>query len=118
VRAIQFALSVLAALGHLSQRESQGFSAFVALNSEPPSVEAFETAKALRLSQPKGATVYGGAVERSETEGEWLKELISFYSLNKIADLSQTITFLLFPFRPLISFAATFPASGDSFWSG
>ncbi len=50
---------------------------------------------------PKGATIYGGAVERSETEGEHLAALAS----------SE-----LFPFRLLITFAATFPVNGDSFW--
>ena len=41
---------------------------------------------------PKGATIYGGAVERSETEGEHLAALAS----------SE-----LFPFQLLITFAAT-----------
>ena len=50
---------------------------------------------------PKGATIYGGAVERSETEGEHLAALAS----------SE-----LFPFQLLITFAATFPVNGDSFW--
>ena len=50
---------------------------------------------------PKGATIYGGAVERSETEGEHLAALAS----------SE-----LFPFQLLITFAVTFPVNGDSFW--
>ena len=50
---------------------------------------------------PKGATIYGGAVERSETEGEHLAALAS----------SE-----LFPFQLLITFAATFPVNGDSLW--
>ena len=50
---------------------------------------------------PKGATIYGGAVERSETEGEHLAALAS----------SE-----LFPFQLLITFAATFPVNGYSFW--
>ena len=50
---------------------------------------------------PKGATACGGAVERSETEGEHLAALGSFEP---------------FPFRLLIAFAATFPVNGDSFW--
>ena len=49
----------------------------------------------------KGATACGGAVERSETEGEHLTALGSSVP---------------FPFRPLTPFVSTFPVNGDSFW--
>ena len=52
------------------------------------------------MMQPKGATARGGAVERSETEGEHL------------AALARSE---LFPFRPLTPFVSTFPVNGDSF---
>ena len=46
----------------------------------------------LNSTVPKGSTACGGAVERSETEGEHLAALARFE---------------LFPFRLLITFAAT-----------
>ena len=51
---------------------------------------------------PKGATIYGGSWQaEGETEGEQLAAL----------GISE-----LFPFRLLITFAATFPVNGDSLW--